>query len=162
MGRTLAQLVLAYAKFDLNKAMQAAKKLPPFDQDCLSVDINTLEESAFSMGKNLKRAPKNYTPGSVPDPERWLPRRERTGLKYLPGQKRIRKDKRKGEKFTGAQGTAQGQADNFDYSSKVGGAGTAAAKETVKASPQPEPVVGPRQQKRSQAKSKKKGGKKAF
>jgi len=191
--RTLAQLVLAYAKFDLNKAMQAAKKLPPFDQDCLSVDINTLEESAFSMGKNLKRAPitpktpkkdesagdpsgvvkknkkkrkkrlpKNYTPGSVPDPERWLPRRERTGLKYLPGQKRIRKDKRKGEKFTGAQGTAQGQADNFDYSSKVGGAGTAAAKETVKASPQPEPVVGPRQQKRSQAKSKKKGGKKAF
>jgi len=182
--RTLAQLVLAYAKFDLNKAMQCAKKLPPFDKDSLSVDIDALEESAFSMGKSLKRAPitpktpkkdegegvvkkknkkkkkrlpKNYNPNSEPDPERWLPRRERTGLKYMPGQKRIRKDKRKGEKFTGAQGTAQGQSDNFDYSAKVG-----APKEPVKASPQPEAVPGPRQQKRGPTKSKKKGGRKGF
>jgi hypothetical protein len=32
-------------------------------------------------------------------------RRERTGLKYaVPGQRKIRRDKRKPEKFTGAQG----------------------------------------------------------
>jgi hypothetical protein len=32
-------------------------------------------------------------------------RRERTGLKYaIPGQRKIRRDKRKPEKFTGAQG----------------------------------------------------------
>ena len=33
-----------------------------------------------------------------------IDRRERTGLRLLPGQKRIRKDKRKDVKFTGAQG----------------------------------------------------------
>ena len=34
-----------------------------------------------------------------------LYRRERTGLKYaIPGQRKIRRDKRKPEKFTGAQG----------------------------------------------------------
>lgn len=184
--RTMAQLVLAYAKFDLNKAMQAAKKLPPLDEESLAVDVNAMEESTFSMGKTLKRAPitpktpkkdegegvvkkknkknkkrlpKNYNPNSnsTPDPERWLPRKERTGLKYLPGQKRIRKDKRKGEKFTGAQGTAPGQSEVFDYSAKVG-----AVKEPVKASPQPEPLPGPRQMKRGPTKSKKKISKKGF
>ena len=55
-----------------------------------------------------------------PDPERWLPKKERTGLKwvvlgshfltillqnrYMPGgYRKPRKDKRKPEKFTGAQ-----------------------------------------------------------
>jgi len=177
--RTLAQLVLAYAKFDLNKAMQAAKKLPAFDQSSLSVDISNLEENAFAMGKSLKKAPitpktpkkdegegvvkkknkkkkkrlpKNYNPNVDPDPERWLPRKERTGR--LPGQKRIRKDKRKEAKFTGAQGTSAGQSETYDYSGKVG-----AAKEPVKASPQPEAVPGPRQQKRGPTKSKKKSKK---
>merc|ERR1712029_705817 len=35
--------------------------------------------------KKKKRLPKNYNPNVDPDPERWLPRRERTGLKYMPG-----------------------------------------------------------------------------
>eukprot|EP00088_Acartia_fossae_P008823 TRINITY_DN1423_c0_g1_i10.p1 TRINITY_DN1423_c0_g1~~TRINITY_DN1423_c0_g1_i10.p1 ORF type:complete len:657 (-),score=254.81 TRINITY_DN1423_c0_g1_i10:205-2175(-) len=188
--RTLAQLVLAYAKFDLNKAMEAAKKLPPFDEESMNVDIGSLEESAFAMGKSLKknpltpktpktpkkdeeggvvkkkskkrkkRLPKNYDPNATPDPERWLPRRERTGLKYLPGQRRIRKDKRKGEKFTGGQGVASGQTETYDYSGKVAAAATA--------SPQPEPSgekqPGPRQQqkKSTSSKAKKKGGKKVF
>ena len=35
--------------------MQAAKKLPPFNEESLNVDINALEESAFAMGKlNIK------------------------------------------------------------------------------------------------------------
>merc|ERR1712098_382112 len=63
--------------------------------------------------KKKKRLPKNYNPNATPDPERWLPRRERTGLKYLPGQRKIRKDKRKAEKFTGAQGTAAGQSETY-------------------------------------------------
>jgi len=191
--RTLAQLVLAYAKFDLKKALEAAKKLPPFDEDMLSSDIAALEESAFAMGKSLKknpltpkmtktpktneegvvkkktkkrkkRLPKNYDPNATPDPERWLPRRERTGLKFLmPGQKKIRKDRRKNEKFTGAQGTDAGKTETFDYSDKVQ-AGKVAAKTT---SPQPESALpagpGPRQQKRSAAsKPKKKGNKNRF
>jgi len=185
--RTLAQLVLAYAKFDLKKALEAAKKLPPFDEETLSSDIAALEESAFAMGKSLKknpltpkmtktpktneegvvkkktkkrkkRLPKNYDPNATPDPERWLPRRERTGLRF--GQKKVRKDKRKAEKFTGAQGTDVGQTETFDYSDKVQ-AGKVAAKTT---SPAPESGLpsgpGPRQQKRNApSKSKKKGNK---
>ena len=34
--------------------MQAAKKLPAFDEDTLNIDIQALEDSAFSMGKSLK------------------------------------------------------------------------------------------------------------
>lgn len=42
-----------------------------------------------------------------------------------------RKDKRKGEKFTGAQGSDQGKSENFDYSNRVTGAKEAAAKVTM-------------------------------
>merc|ERR1739842_186253 len=62
--------------------------------------------------KRKKRLPKNYDPKYDPDPERWLPRKERTGYR------RTRKERRKGEKFTGAQGTSAGQAETYDYSKK--------------------------------------------
>ena len=42
---------------------------------------------AKKKSKKKKRLPKNYNPNADPDPERWLPRRERTGLKYMPGYK---------------------------------------------------------------------------
>ena len=114
---TLAQLVLAYAKFDLEKALAVSKKLPAFSPG--SVDIESLDTGSWAMGsrakagkktpkpgsektpktnednsgavvkkkrsKKKKRLPKNYNPNVDPDPERWLPRRERTGLKYMPG-----------------------------------------------------------------------------
>ena len=31
--------------------MQAAKKLPAFEEDSLDIDIQALEDSAFSMGE---------------------------------------------------------------------------------------------------------------
>ena len=31
--------------------MSVAKKLPPFDEEAMNVDVNALEDSAFSMGK---------------------------------------------------------------------------------------------------------------
>jgi len=190
---TLAQLVLAYARFDLTKALAASKQLPAFSAG--SVDVDTLEAGSWAMGakqfkktpkpggektpkpgadetmlvnkkkrksKKKKRLPKNYTPGSDPDPERWLPKRERTGLKYMPGYRKPRKDKRKGEKFTGAQGTDQGKTETFDYSGKVAGAREAAAKQT---SPAPEAAPGPRLQQKGPGRSqqkKKKGGKNKF
>jgi len=193
---TLAQLVLAYAKFDLGKALAISRKLPPFSAG--SVDVESLETGSWAMGsrtkvgkktpkpgaektpksgskdeksdlaikkkksKKKKRLPKNYNPNVDPDPERWLPRRERTGLKYMPGgYRKPRKDKRKAEKFTGAQGTDQGKSENYDYSNRVAGTKEAAAKQT---SPAPEPAPGPRQQKgpgKAQNK-KKKGGKNKF
>jgi len=189
---TLAQLVLAYARFDLTKALAVSKKLPAFTAG--SVDVDNLESGSWAMGakqfkktprpggektpktgtddamlvnkkkkqKKKKRLPKNYNPNSLPDPERWLPKRERTGLKYMPGYRKPRKDKRKAEKFTGAQGTDQGKMENFDYSSKIAGAKDAANKQ---ASPAPEPVPGPRQQQKGPGRTqnkKKKGSKNKF
>merc|ERR1719244_707417 len=188
---TLAQLVLAYAKFDLSKALAISKKLPPFAAG--SVDVDSLESGSWAMGakqfkktprpggektpktgnddtmlvnkkkqkKKKKRLPKNYNPNSDPDPERWLPKRERTGLKYMPGYRKPRKDKRKAEKFTGAQGTDQGKSENYDYSNKVAGVKEAANKQ---ARPAPEPAQGPRPRVPGgkQQNKKKKGGKNKF
>merc|ERR1719266_1107227 len=122
---TLAQLVLAYAKFDLKKAMEISKKLPDFVSK--SVDA---------------------------DAERWLPRRERTGYR------RTRKERRKGDKFTGAQGTSASQQETFDYSQKKAAA-EGAIKKQKSPTVVPEPPVGPRQQ-RGKPQPKKKKGKKQF
>jgi len=193
---TLAQLVTAYAKCDLGKALAASKKLPPFKppQD---LDVDSLEAASWAgrtfkaagktpkpgektpkktkddegllvkkktIKKRKKRLPKNYNPNVDPDPERWLPKKERTGLKYMPGgYRKPRKDKRKPEKFTGAQGTDVGKSETFDYSGKLAASREAAGKQ---ASPEPQaPASGPRAQQKVQKnanKGKKKSGKKQF
>jgi len=183
--QTQAQLVLAYAKYDLSKALSVSKKLPKFAVHDV-IDIEALEESSFvstkyakssrkpgdptspkvgskspdakaassseaaakkkKQRKRKKRLPKNLN--IEPDPERWLPKRERTGYR------KPRKNRRKEEKFTGAQGVAAGAAETFDYSQK---------KASTAASPQPggkasvaEAPQGPRQQQwKPQAKKKK-------
>ena len=48
---TLAQLVLAFARFDLKKAMEVSKKLPPFCAG--SVDVESLESGNWTMGSRL-------------------------------------------------------------------------------------------------------------
>ena len=146
-----------------------------------------------TIKKRKKKLPKNYNPNVDPDPERWLPKKERTGLKwvqislwllflkvlcsfhiakfylrlffrYMPGgYRKPRKDKRKPEKFTGAQGTDVGKSETFDYSGKLAASREAAGKQ---ASPEPQaPASGPRAQQKVQKnanKGKKKGGKKQF
>uniref|UniRef100_A0A182JP84 Signal recognition particle subunit SRP72 n=1 Tax=Anopheles christyi TaxID=43041 RepID=A0A182JP84_9DIPT len=59
--------------------------------------------------KRKGKLPKNYIIGVLPDPERWLPRYERTGY-------RKKRDRRVKEIIKGSQGTASGQADQFDMS----------------------------------------------
>lgn len=44
--------------------------------------------------KRKRKLPKNYNPDVDPDPERWLPKRERQGYR------RPRKDRRKGKEKT--------------------------------------------------------------
>jgi len=188
--------VLAYARFDLSKALETSKKLPA-PPSAGAVDVDALEAAAFLGAKSVRRAgagsaaspkpkspeadkdqqeaaakkkkkrrrrimPKNYNPDVDPDPERWLPRRERAGYR------RTRKERRKGEKFTGAQGTAAGQSDNFDYSAKKASAGPASPasgavpKGGSSARPQPDQNA-PRQQQRKGGgggQQKKKGNKK--
>ena len=103
--------------------------------------------------KRKKRLPKNYDSKVDPDPERGLPRRERTGYR------RTRKERRKGEKFTGAQGTSAGQAETYDYSKK-----SAPGQGAIPKSPQVQELPqGPRQAHRKPGhKGKKKGGKNRF
>ncbi|QQP39128.1 Signal recognition particle subunit SRP72 [Caligus rogercresseyi] len=58
--------------------------------------------------KKKKKLPMNYDPNVEPDPERWIPKRERIAFR-----KHLKRERRnKGEKFTGAQD------DNYDYSSR--------------------------------------------
>ena len=199
--QTLAQLVLAYAKFDLKKAMASSKKLPRFNYDYSSVDVDALETSTFLGAKHATRAtvsggkttpgqskmmspkastvdapgeqnnarekkkkrknrhiPKNFNPDVDPDPERWLPRRERTGYR------KPKRDRRKGaEKFTGAQGTAgggHGQSETLDYGSRSSAAGGAVPKTSP--APHLEAPVGPRQQQRKPQQKKKSKNKNRF
>ena len=202
--QTLAQLVLAYAKFDLKKALASSKKLPRFNYDYSSVDVDALETSTFLGAKHATRAaatviggkatpgqnkmmspkartadalgendndaikkkkkrknrhiPKNFNPDVDPDPERWLPRRERTGYR------KPKRDRRKGaEKFTGAQGTAgggHGQSETLDYGSRSSAAGGAVPKTSP--APHLEAPVGPRQQQRKPQQKKKSKNKNRF
>ncbi|CAB4061877.1 SRP72 [Lepeophtheirus salmonis] len=114
-----AQSLEELLKTNPNDHILLAQLLPEFKE--VTLDVNALESTAFFGGN--KKVPKvGGLPSPVakkenvdlPDPERWIPKKER--IAYRKHLKRERRNK--GEKFTGAQGTAQGQSDNFDYSSK--------------------------------------------
>merc|ERR1712154_721830 len=64
---TLAQLVLAYAKFDLEKALAVSKKLPAFSPG--SVDIESLDTGSWAMGSRAKAGKKTPKPGSEKTPK---------------------------------------------------------------------------------------------
>ena len=59
--QTLAQLVLAYAKYDLKKALGASKKLPKFNEQS-KIDVDVLESSSFVSAKYGKKTPKPGDP----------------------------------------------------------------------------------------------------
>lgn len=56
--------------------------------------------------KRKGKLPKNYDPNVQPDPERWLPKYERTGY-------RKKRDRRAKDVIKGSQGTASGQSDQL-------------------------------------------------
>lgn len=43
----------------------------------------SLQIKKKTIKKRKKKLPKNYNPNVDPDPERWLPKKERTGLKWV-------------------------------------------------------------------------------
>ena len=59
--QTLAQLVLAYAKYDLKKALEVSKKLPKFSEQS-KIDVDVLETSSFVSAKYGKKTPKPGDP----------------------------------------------------------------------------------------------------
>ncbi|XP_011166899.1 signal recognition particle subunit SRP72 [Solenopsis invicta] len=175
--KTLAQLVVAYVQFCPTKAQSLSKRLPPLHDLTEMIDVDALESSNWVIGtkvvkkkiepspgkpmsdviqkkhkkrKRKSKLPKNYDPSVVPDPERWLPRHERSGFR----KKRDRRNRDTAMK--GTQGAATGASDLYDIT-----------KMPANAKPSPNPrhssaieTSGPRQQQRKvQQKKKKKGSK---
>lgn len=128
-----AQLVLACSQFDKSRAVKLSSQLPSIESLSKNVDVESLQVSAPSAF-NLKKTPttkqesqpgtpksegvekkkkhkkrkgklpKNYVAGVNPDPERWLPKYERSGF-------RKKRDRRTKDVIKGSQGTASGQAE---------------------------------------------------
>ncbi|XP_058808027.1 signal recognition particle subunit SRP72 isoform X2 [Phymastichus coffea] len=173
--KTLAQLIVAYAQYDPAKAQSLSKRLPSLKDLTESTDVvDALESSNWVIGmkvvkkkvepspgkpealdkkrkkrKRKGKLPKNYDATVGPDPERWLPKHERSGFR----KKRDRRNR--DATMKGTQGAATGAADQFDITKMS----------NAKPSPNPRqsPAAessGPRQQQRKvQQKKKKKGGK---
>lgn len=169
--KILAQLVIAYAQFDPSKAQNCSKRLPALETMTTQAEIDELEATNWMMitkavkkkttkaeqspatpgtaesgkkkmkKKRKNKPPKNFDPNSQPDPERWLPKQERTGY-------RKKRDRRQKEVMKGSQGVQSGQADQFDMT-KAQNLG-----QNVKTVTREE--VGPRQQQRKHQQKKKK------
>ncbi|KAM3939854.1 signal recognition particle subunit SRP72 [Leptodactylus fuscus] len=131
---TLAQLISAYSLVDANKAKVLSEHLPSSDTMHLKVDVDALENSTgatFIRKKAAKVAgelaklpgqveikkkkkkkkgklPKNYDPKVAPDPERWLPMRERS---YYRGKKKGKKKEQIGKGTQGATSAATAELD---------------------------------------------------
>ncbi|XP_030594854.1 signal recognition particle subunit SRP72 isoform X2 [Archocentrus centrarchus] len=187
---TLAQLISAYSLVDTDKAKSLSKHLPSADTMSFNVDVDELENShgatyvrkkaAKVVGENLPKEqghgeikkkrkkkkgklPKNYDPKTTPDPERWLPMKERS---YYRGKKKGKKKEQIGK---GTQGATAGASAELDASKTASSPptsprpGSASGSSTAPASS----VVPPRQQKPSSSgatrkkapQKKKKGGK---
>lgn len=100
----LCGLVASSSHFDIDKATKFAKKLPALDEpedlkalENLPVFGAKAEVQKFSADakavpkrkrKRKKRLPKNYDPEDTPDPERWLPKWERSYNKRGRGKRR--------------------------------------------------------------------------
>ncbi|XP_074040914.1 signal recognition particle 72 [Leptinotarsa decemlineata] len=172
--KLVAQLVIAYSQFDVPRAVKLSKFLIPVEELARDVDMESIEtlsvttvsskkpstvkleslpstpreDSAKKNRKHKKRKgklPKNYDASVQPDPERWLPKYERTGY-------RKKRDRRTKEVIKGSQGTASGQAEQYDFSKYVD-----ESSDTTGSTVEPSPKVKPQhQQKKSQQKRKNK------
>ncbi|XP_068830947.1 signal recognition particle subunit SRP72 isoform X2 [Capricornis sumatraensis] len=186
---TLAQLISAYSLVDPEKAKALSKHLPSSDSMSLKVDVEALENSPGATyvrkkgGKvtgdnqpkeqgqgDLKKKkkkkkgklPKNYDPKVTPDPERWLPMRERS---YYRGRK---KGKKKDQIGKGTQGATAGASSELDASKTVsspptsprpGSAATASTSTSNIIPPRHQKPAGAPATKKKQQQKKKKGGK---
>jgi len=103
-GETLARLIAAYAAFDLDKAESLYSKLPKPETDTRTSTeprSPTTQRPALKVVKRKRRhplkLPKNYDAAATPDPERWLPKSQRTSTK---------RGKKKGQAVRGPQGAS--------------------------------------------------------
>ncbi|XP_039962409.1 signal recognition particle subunit SRP72 [Bactrocera tryoni] len=173
--KVLAQLVIAYAQFNPKRALELSKRLPKLETLTTASEIDALESANWVMStkavkksanakiepspstpvvekkknRNRKRKgklPKNYNAEVAPDPERWLPKYERTGF-------RKKRDRRAKDIIKGSQGMASGAAEQYDMSNRANLGKNSPATPVYQ-----EPTPGPRQQHRKGGHKKKKGG----
>ncbi|VDN29015.1 unnamed protein product [Gongylonema pulchrum] len=174
--QVVCRLIKAYATFDPQKAEELSMRVFPHE-DSSDIDVDALEfsdavlygdryrqkketkvetlpdtEIVTSKRKAWKRKrkiilPKNFDPKVPPDPERWLPKQERTAFK-----KKLNKKHRDRDIGKGTQGavSSSSQVETTVSSTKVGSS-------TNPAAPGPR-LEGPRQQRPAgqQVKKKKK------
>ncbi|XP_062493544.1 signal recognition particle subunit SRP72 [Pezoporus occidentalis] len=185
---TLAQLISAYSLVDPEKAKVLSKHLPSSDTLSLKVDVDALENSHGATyirkkagkltGDNQQKEqgqgdvkkkkkkkkgklPKNYDPKVTPDPERWLPMRERS---YYRGRK---KGKKKDQVGKGTQGSTTAGSSELDASRTASspptsprpGSGTAVSATSNVIPPRHQKPAGAPATKKKQQQKKKKGSK---
>uniref|UniRef100_A0A8D0FZT8 Signal recognition particle subunit SRP72 n=1 Tax=Strix occidentalis caurina TaxID=311401 RepID=A0A8D0FZT8_STROC len=185
---TLAQLISAYSLVDPEKAKVLSKHLPSSDTMSLKVDVDALENSHGATyvrkkagkltGDNQQKEPgqgdvkkkkkkkkgklpKNYDPKVTPDPERWLPMRERS---YYRGRK---KGKKKDQVGKGTQGSTTTGSSELDASRTASSPPTSPRPGSAAAVSATSNVIPPRHQKpagapatkKKQQQKKKKGAK---
>ncbi|CAD5229730.1 unnamed protein product [Bursaphelenchus okinawaensis] len=133
---------------DTNVKKVLAANLTPFKNKYLlrralkKEGVDRIEHQEIVTGKLRKRKrkvilPKNYDPNVTPDPERWIPKSERSTFKSKKVHKKF-KDRDVGR---GTQGASNANTANIDYT-------TAGPKDSPKPSPSPAAAKpGPRQQK---------------
>ncbi|NWZ93832.1 SRP72 protein, partial [Nesospiza acunhae] len=186
---TLAQLISAYSLVDPEKAKVLSKHLPSSDTMSLKVDVDALENShgatyvrkkaAKLTGDNQQKEqgqgevkkkkkkkkgklPKNYDPKVTPDPERWLPMRERS---YYRGRKKGKKKDQvgkgtQGSTTTGSELDASRTASSPPTSPRPGSGAAVSAASNVIPPRHQKPAGAPATKKKQQQKKKKgaKGG----
>ncbi|KAH8292073.1 hypothetical protein KR054_004514 [Drosophila jambulina] len=173
--KVLAQLVIAYAQFQPKRALEISRKLPKLETLTTASEIDALEAANWVMSakaakksanakiepspstplekrknhsrKRKGKLPKNYNAEVGPDPERWLPKYERTGFRKKRGGARGK------DVIKGSQGMASGAADQYDMSNRVN-----LSKNSPVTPVYQETTPGPRQQHRKGGHKKKKGG----
>ncbi|XP_050194160.1 signal recognition particle subunit SRP72 [Myiozetetes cayanensis] len=185
---TLAQLISAYSLVDPEKAKVLSKHLPSSDTMSLKVDVDALENSHGATyvrkkagkltgdsqqkeqgqgevkkkkKKKKGKLPKNYDPKVTPDPERWLPMRERS---YYRGRKKGKKKEQVGK---GTQGSTTAGSSELDASRTASSPPTSPRPGSAAAVSATSNVIPPRHQKpagaaatkKKQQQKKKKGAK---
>ncbi|CAG8590246.1 10636_t:CDS:10, partial [Ambispora leptoticha] len=163
-SQALAGLIIAYSQYDVSLAEKYESSLATIKHS-KNIDVDFLEKNipgvkrykkpdakSDNMGKSSVKKrrkrkpllPKNFDPNVPPDPERWLPKRERSSYKV--------KGKRKQQLMKGSQGVAVAGGG-------IGGTGSAniAGKSPNAGSPQQNVVNQPNQQE-LQSKPKSGGG----
>ncbi|XP_017004928.2 signal recognition particle subunit SRP72 [Drosophila takahashii] len=173
--KVLAQLVIAYAQFQPKRALELSRKLPKLETLTTASEIDALEAANWVMSakaakksasakiepspstpiekkknhnrKRKGKLPKNYNAEVAPDPERWLPKYERTGFRKKRGGARGK------DVIKGSQGMASGAADQYDMSNRVNLTKNSPVTPVIQ-----ETTPGPRQQHRKGGHKKKKGG----